>query len=267
MTERICLLFPNEELRFYCVGGSGTLANIVSGVRNFEKTEVACYPTGLSNDFLKSFGKSADRFRSMEALVNGRAEPLDMIDINGCKSLVFVSFGLGNTCFNDVLIFKLFSAIRQYLNYGISVLWDLLRSKCDSYNINIDGRDLSGDYALAVCFNGMCMGGGVMPLKDPRPNDGVLNLVLSGRMPRRRQLGMLRAYASSRLEKHRDVIRMINGRRIEVSRRDGQETVFNCDGECLRTESAVIGLAPEKLRFVVPDGAEILPPTSLDRVE
>ena len=82
MTEKICALFPNEFLRFYSVGGSGTLVNIISGIKDFTRTEVACYPTGLSNDILKSYGDTAGEFKSLENLINGRVDYLDVIRLS-----------------------------------------------------------------------------------------------------------------------------------------------------------------------------------------
>lgn len=267
MTERICDLFSGEELRFYSIGGSGTLANVVSGIRNYATTEVACYPAGLTNDLLKSYGRTADRFRSIEALINGRLEMLDMIDVNGYKTLDFTSFGLGNTCFNDALIFKLISAIRPYLNYSFSVVLDLLRNKCDKYNISIDGRDLTDEYAIAVCFNGMCMGGNVIPLKDPRPNDGTLDFLLVSKMSRLKQLKTFSDFARGKIHRHKDTMRIIKGRYAEISRDDGKLTVFNCDGECVRGMNNVVKLANDRLRFIVPKEAKMLMTTNYDPVD
>ncbi len=264
MTEKICDLFPEDELRFYAVGGSGTLANIVTGIRDYSTTEVACYPAGLTNDLLKSYGGSAELFRSIEALMDGKVDLLDMIDINGYRSLDFVSFGLGNTCFNDWLIFKMISAVRSYFNYEIGVAYDILRNKCANYHIEIDGRDYSGEYGLVICFNGMCMGGRVMPLKDPRPNDGVMNILLAEKIPRMEQLVMLSDFIKGKLEGYGDVLEIVKGKKVTVYREDKQPIVYNCDGGCIKAANAEIKLTKDKLRFVVPKEARVLMPTFVD---
>lgn len=264
MTEKLCDLFPDERLRFYSIGGSGTLSNIISGIRDFSTTEVACYPTGLSNDFLKSYGKNTSQFRSLEALINGRVDHVDMIDANGYRAMVFSCFGLGNSCFSDALIFKVVSAIKPHLTYTLSILIDLLKNKCGKYRIDIDGRDCTGEYAMVACFNGICMGGNVMPLKDARPNDGTLNFILVSKMSRLKQLRTLGDFARGKLEKHKNNIRLINGHHAEITRDDGKQIAFNSDGECVRGLTNVVKVAPEKLLFVVPEGAEIPEPTQLD---
>ncbi|MBE6902283.1 MAG: hypothetical protein E7478_07390 [Ruminococcaceae bacterium] len=267
MTEKLCDLFPGEEVRFYSIGGSGTLTNIVSGIRDFSKTEVACYPVGLTNDFLKSFGKSAPLFRSIDALIKGRVELIDIIDINGYKTLDFASFGLGNSCFSDALPFKFASMISSNLVYSLSVVVDLLRNKCGKYKIEIDGKDCTGEYAMVVCFNGMCMGGNVIPLRDPRPNDRMLNFLLVSKMSRLKQLRTVSDFAKGKLAKHKNYIRLVNGRYAEISKDNGKPTIFNCDGECVMGLNNVVKLSADKLRFIVPENAHILAPTDLDPKE
>ena len=264
MTEKLCDLFPDEEIRFYSIGGSGTLTNIISGIRDFSKTEVACYPSGLTNDFLKCYGKSAKLFRSIDALIKGHAVPVDMIDINRYKTLNFACFGLGNSCFSDALIFKIISLINSNLVYTLSVVFDLLRNKCGKYRIEIDGKDCTGEYAMVICMNGICMGGSLMPLKDPRPDDKMLNFVLVNKMSRLKQLKIFSDFAKGKLEKHKNYIRLINGRYAEVSKENGKPIVFNCDGECVRGLNNVIKLSADTLKFVIPENARMLEPTELD---
>lgn len=267
MTEKLCNLFPDEQIRFYSIGGSGTLMNIVSGIRDFSSTEVACYPTGLTNDFLKSYGRTASSFRSIDALINGRVDQLDLIDINGTKTLDFASCGLGNSCFSDSIAFKIASIISSTLVYNLSVIVDLLRNKCGKYRIEIDGRDLTGEYALVVCFNGMCMGGNVIPLNDPRPNDRMLNFILVSKMSRLRQLIAFRGFAKGKLLKSKNYIRLINGRNAVIAKDNGKPTAFNCDGECVRGVKNEVKLSSSTLRFVVPQRAKLLEPTDLDPKE
>lgn len=55
LMEMIQSYFEDEMIRIYCCGGSGTLQNILSCINDFSKFEVAFYPCGMTNDFLKVF--------------------------------------------------------------------------------------------------------------------------------------------------------------------------------------------------------------------
>ena len=53
--KKIQHIFEDEKLRFYCCGGSGTMRNMLNGFDNLENVEIAFFPCGLTNDFLKMF--------------------------------------------------------------------------------------------------------------------------------------------------------------------------------------------------------------------
>lgn len=266
MTERICELFPEERLRFYSIGGSGTLTNIVSGIKDYSMTEVACLPAGLSNDLLKSYGETRKHFNSLENLINGKVDMLDMIDVNGYKTLDFGSVGLGNSCFNDSLFFRLISFLRSTMNYVFGIILDIMNNRCAYYNLTVDGKDFSGEYAMITCFNGMCMGGRYMPLRDPRPNDGVLTFLTVKKMNTFQQLKVYISFLKGEISRVRNDITLFKGTEMQISRADKKDIVVNCDGECVVAKNIVMKVAKDKLRFVVPKESIILEPTDLDEV-
>ena len=71
LVKKAYKIFEGEELRFYCCGGSGTMHNMLQGFDDLSKAEVAFYPCGLTNDYLKVFGKDMERFYDIEELING----------------------------------------------------------------------------------------------------------------------------------------------------------------------------------------------------
>ncbi len=264
MTRKMCTLFSNEPIRFYSIGGSGTFYQIVSGITNFETTEVACFASGLTNDLLKCYVNPVSDFRSLEKLIDGKTDYLDLIEMGDVKCPNFISFGLGTGYFSDRFLFKVISSIAPQASYTLGIITDLLRNEIVNYEIIIDGVDYSNPYALVVCFNGMCMGGSIIPYKEPRPNDGKLNFVLIESLSRLEQFKALYYLKSGRTDKLGSRIRMIQGTKMEVRRKDGQLLLFNCDGEgeCSTNGCATMRIKPQLLRFVVPKGAQILSPES-----
>lgn len=45
----------DENIRIYACGGDGTIHQIVNGIKDFSKVELAIIPLGTGNDFIKSF--------------------------------------------------------------------------------------------------------------------------------------------------------------------------------------------------------------------
>jgi len=262
MTRKMCTLFSDEQIRFYSIGGSGTLYQIICGIINFETTEVACYASGLTNDLLKCYDGSISAFRSLENLIDGKIDYLDLIEMGDVKCPNFISFGLGTGYFSDKLFFKVMSTIAPQGSYIMGIIFDLLRNEIVNYKLKIDGVEYSNPYSLVVCFNGFCMGGSIIPYKSPRPNDGTLNFILIESMSRIEQFKTLFYLKTGKTHKLQSKMHMIKGSKMEVSRNDGQLLLFNCDGEgeFSTNGSATIRIRPKALQFIVPREVQILSP-------
>ena len=267
MTEKICNLFPSDSVRFYAVGGSGTLCSVVSGIQDYHNTEVACYPSGLTNDLLKMYGKTAGLFSNIENLISGRTDYLDMIDVDGFRAVNFVNYGIGSRYFNDVSTFKLGAMVSPQLTYTLSVLFDVISNTAQEYKILIDGVDYSGKYDIIMVMNGQCLGGNIYPLHDPRPNDGMLEFVLATRSTIIGRAKALLDFRKTRLGSGKKDIKLVRGRCADIRLADGSKQILNCDGEGVMVDGSKICVAPEKLRFVVPRDARLIPPTSMERYE
>lgn len=259
MTKKMCTLFPNEKIRLYSIGGSGTLYHILSGIQNFELTEVACYPSGLTNDLLKCFTGNISHFTSLENLIDGKIQLLDYILMDDVAIPNFVSFGLGTAYFKNKFFMKTLSVISPQFSYLLSILKEVFRNRIAEYKINIDGQDYSGCYPLVVCMNGFCMGGNIIPCHTARPHDGTLNFVFVEKMSRLMQIRVLYCMKTGRIEKLGNKLRIVTGKQMKIRRKDKQPLLFNCDGEPALNKHAIttIEIIPAKLRFVTPVNAEI----------
>ena len=97
LVRRILHIFQDEELRFYCCGGSGTMRNMLNGFDDLEKAEIAFFPCGLTNDFLKVFGENEARFHQIEELIEGDVIQVDYIRTNHGVALNQFSTGLDSS--------------------------------------------------------------------------------------------------------------------------------------------------------------------------
>ena len=77
LAEKMTNFFPDEKIRIYACGGSGTFRNVLQGVGENPNVELAFYPCGQTNDFLKVFKEEDQmRFFDIEELIDG--EPREM---------------------------------------------------------------------------------------------------------------------------------------------------------------------------------------------
>lgn len=263
MTRRMCSLFSNEEIRFYSCGGSGTLANVISGINNFEHTEVAYYPCGRTNDFLKTFGKTANRFCSIENLITGETKPLDFLTLNGFRSINYTCLGMQNNFINTSTILQFFAMIHPTIAYTLSTFAEVIRDRCDEYELIIDGKNYSGFYSFILFFNGTCTSGDLIPPSESLPDNGYMNIIMVKNMSRLGQLKFFYNFSHSRLNKMDPCIHIVKAKTVSITRKeeDNDESLtFNCDGEVVSADgqSAVIKLRPRHLKFIVPEGAELV---------
>ena len=252
--EKMSVLFSNEEIRFYAVGGSGTFANVVSGIKNFALTEVACYPCGYSNDFLKCYTMDYSPFRSIENLINGRVDTVDVIESDVSAAPNFVLMGIGAKPLADNIIYNLLSLVNPNSMYVLNTITDVLTKKNYDYVIDIDGKDYSGKYTMVVCFNGICMGSCFIPSDKPRINDGYMNVMLIDEMSLFGRLGVFNYFKNARLDMLGNKGRLIRAKKVTMYAADKSPLQMNIDGEMYASASipSTMRLMPARMKLVVP---------------
>ena len=260
MTAKMCSFFSNEEIRIYSIGGSGSLLNVVSGITDFASTEVACCPVGLTNDMLRSF-RDPSLFVPIENLVNGRVMQTDLMELNGSIPVLnFIGMGAGAPRERDNPLIKLAGFLKPDLPCRLSIFHDFAANRCCDLTITVNGTDYSGKYVLAACFNGRCMGGSLYPVRHSVPNDGIMDVVLIEEMPLAEKLSVLRECTGSEAVKKSGKLHSIRTNRIDFKVNSDGPVVLNCDGEAITVNqrSFSVRLLPNRLKFVVPEKAEIV---------
>ena len=261
ISEKMCSLFTDEDIRFYCVGGSGTLVQTLSGMDDAQNRQIACYPAGLTNDFLKCYKGGSRGFGNIEALLDGRKDELDYIKVIGhCKALDFINIGIGNAMFESESLPELASRSSTTLSYGISISYDIFRSNGVEYEISVDGKDYSGKYAMILCLNGHCVGGRMVPCKSARPDDGVMNILFFHDMHKANQSASFIRFYMGNEAGIKDHFTEVKGRRLIITRKDHKRIVLNCDGDGFTpTDTTLdIRLIPSGVSFIVPEHSELL---------
>ncbi|MBO4861926.1 MAG: diacylglycerol kinase family lipid kinase, partial [Firmicutes bacterium] len=67
-----------DEVRFYAIGGDGTLCDVVNGAIGFKNAEVAVIPCGTGNDFVRNF-TGRENFLDIGRQLSGKVVPIDVI--------------------------------------------------------------------------------------------------------------------------------------------------------------------------------------------
>lgn len=259
ITAKMISFFSNEMIRIYSVGGSGSLLNVISGITDFENCEAAFCPLGLTNGILRSFEPS-EAFSSIEALITGNARRLDLLELSsGLCVPNCISLGAGSATDRETPLMELAALINPALPYRISVLSDLMLNKRYSCTITANGVDYSGNYILAACFNGRCLGGNLTPVRNAVPDDGIMDVLLAEEMPYADRRRLFSGFADISPGKTGQKIHIIRTTKLDVTVHTDEPFFLSCDGEAIPMErnSFSVRLLPSKLKFVVPSGVSI----------
>lgn len=260
ITEKLCNIFRSEKVRLYACGGSGTFQRVLDAAKKFKNVELACYPCGYTNDFLKCF-KNRELFSGIKNLIGGTAVTLDAAEFNGIRFCNAITIGATAHIIGDIDNYSFFSKKNRNFPYYVSTVADIFNNRTYDFSIDIDGTDYSGKYLLVGAFNGMYYGGNLTPVKNARPDDGLLDFMLFKGVKLNEVSKAIKAFSSGDTDMVKDKIKVIRGKKMKVMQKNGLNMPCNIDGEIYPAEGMCeISVKPNGLKLVVPVGAELIPP-------
>ena len=244
-----------DVCRFYACGGDGTLNEVVCGAAGHENAQVACYPCGTGNDFIKMFSRR-ERFLDMDALIEAPVVPLDLIRINDKYALNLCSAGIDARVADWVGRHNHKIPLAGKLMYDLSLVVNFFGRIPRDYEVELDGERLDGAYSILVAASGRYYGGGFYAVPEAEPDDGLLDFLLIRKVS---HLGLLRLIGRYQAGRHREFgdIQVYRRGRGMVLRSKKPEPC-NYDGEILRVSEVSIALAPWKLAVALPAGSAVI---------
>jgi diacylglycerol kinase (ATP) len=159
-----------------CVGGDGTLNEIINGVPPKGDIPVAIVPTGTGNVFAKQIGIGSSRRKAFRSLARFRTHLFDMGEANGRRFVSMLGAGF-DACmvdaFHEYRKGRSWTLMLEYLLVSTRVLRNFQPPKI---LIEIDGRIVERNASFVQVANASSYGG---PFKfSPRavPDDGLLEV-------------------------------------------------------------------------------------------
>lgn len=258
LVRKIQNIFEGDELRFYCCGGSGTMRNMLNGFDDLSKAEVAFFPCGLTNDYLKMFGKDEPRFHQIEELINGDVIKVDYIRTDHGVSLNTFSAGLDSNCITKMNKWRSLRFIGDDVPYSLSVLYSIFVSRPLEYEVTLDGKVVTGKFAEIFIGNGCVFGGNMFFAEDTCLNDGraIYRLVRN-----KHSFSLLHALMALKGKKYAKLPQLMDCGEcstIRIRRTDGEPFNINQDGDLITdVYECRADIVREGLRFVVPKGVTL----------
>ena len=176
--ERYAALCGADYDRVVCLGGDGTFAQVVSGIKQCRKDMPIGYiPAGSSNDFGSLHGLSSDLVAAAHDAVTGRVKAVDCGTFNDRLFIYVAAFG-AFIATSYVTSQDLKNALGRPA-YFLDVMRELPRIKAEHMRITANGQTYEGDYIFGAVTNNTSVSGVVsLPEGTVITDDGKFEVVL-----------------------------------------------------------------------------------------
>lgn len=249
-------------------GGDGTIHEIVNGIAG-TKTALLVLPLGTGNDFCKKvYGTRKPnielimkRFGLLNANVQYKVMPIDVIDVNGTKCINVMSFGfdtavetlgrkiaakapvLGKNAYNVAVVPCLFHSMKHEM-------------EVDLVTVNQDGtygrHQERMRFTLMAFCNASYYGGSFCPAPDSRLDDGILDWCHVDLLNIPEALPIIPHYSKGDADQYSDKVtleRVVSGTLRSI---DGRPLKGNCDGENLDDTIVEFKVLPKAVHLCIP---------------
>ena len=234
----------------YNVTVNGTLYEVVNACACKKNAEVAAYPLGSGNDFIRIFGDKKS-LRNVSDHVNGTPMEFDLIKCGDQYAINQCSMGIDAEICAKQSSFKKLPFLSGEAAYTAALLFCFIGKMKSRFTITIDDEEpFTSDVLFAFCGNSRWYGGGYMAGPKALTYDGLLDFVIVKKdCPRIKLLSLIQPYKRG---EHLDWDRTIFKRGKKMTVRSEKPAAVNVDGETEYVNESTFEIIEKGIKFVVP---------------
>lgn len=251
-----------EKVRFYAVGGDGTLYEVVNGAFGYDNVEVTAVPKGSGNDYIRLYG-TEDEFRNVDNLINGIPYQVDCVkvtDQDGKSEVAINQASMGfdaEACSVQGKMKKIPGAI-GHMTYTLGGLYCMFTKVLNRFKVTIDGKELPGPFIQNSAFVGQYYGSGIQGGPFADPTDGLIDFINIQRVmswPVMFYVMMFHWQQKFDFYK-RPYVDIIRGKTMTVE--SSKPAAVNVDGECRPVTKCTFESVPKAFTFILPKDTQWL---------
>ena len=254
---RSMVRISQDRQRFICLGGDGTLSEIVNSAPCNPNVEFGIIPSGSGNDFIRNF-TSIRRFDSITAQLDGKTVSLDLIKCNDFYCVNMVNIGFDCSVVKEAERFKKFKLLSPGISYLLGVFVVLLRKfGTNMKHIYDDGTVNEEEFTLTTIANGKFCGGGFMSNPSAHLNDGLMDVCAIKKVTRSTFLSLLSSYKKGKHLDRKRAQKYINYTQENHFKLEFDNPIPICiDGEIKGAKSVDLTTVKDGFNFVLPRGCD-----------
>lgn len=242
--------------RIICVGGDGTLSEVVNGLPAEGAPPLGAIPSGTGNAYAKELELPSSVHALADVIERGRTVGWDVgVDRGtGEKFMMFAGAGFQAEVIRHFQRHRRGTVLKtQYLKWGLHVA---MRYPLPRISVEIDGRLAGRDSPWVEVFNISHYGGPLRIATHASPSDGRFDIMIfQGRKLRdigRLLLSGLTTFALRFPYRLREM-RFLTGRRVRLISQDGGPVPYHMDGDYHGSLPIDLELLPRQIRILAPE--------------
>lgn len=250
---------PGERQRFICVGGDGSISEIVNSAPSNPMVEFGVIPRGSGNDFVRNF-TNKKLFADVEAQLDGETVSLDLIRCNEFYSSNMINIGFDCAVARETEKLKKHKWIPRKLLYIFGLIVVFFRKAGTKMKIIFpDGEVVEKELMLTAIGNGQYCGGGFRANPKALLNDGVLDICIIDKIAKTTFLSLVSSYKKGTHINNKRALKVISYKQTPSFKMEFEEPVPICiDGEIKGAKTLDFEIIKDGFNFVVPKGCEII---------
>lgn len=256
---RSMVRISQERQRFICVGGDGTLSEIVNSAPCNPNVEFGVIPYGSGNDFVRNF-TNRDAFFCIESQIDGKPISLDLIKYNDSYCVNMINIGFDCAAAKEAAKLKKHKLITPAFSYTLGVLKVFFRKIGTEMKLIFeDGEVWDGTYTLTAIGNGRFCGGGYCAAPKAKMNDGILDICSINKISRLTLLRLISSYKKGTYLENKKAKDVFKHKRVSKFRMEFNSPVPICtDGEIEGAKTINFEVIQNAFNFVIPTGSELI---------
>lgn len=228
------------------LGGDGLVGKLAGALRG--SSALGVVPAGRGNDFARALGIPEDVAGATRVLLDGVRKALDLGEANGRPFACIASTGYdsdANRLANEAKL------VRGNLVYAYAAIRALVAWRPARFTVRLDGTEHRFEGYTVAAANTGYYGGGMNMAPAADPSDGMLEVVMVGKVSKGRFLANLpKLFKGTHVEE--EEVQVARAREVEIAA-DRPFDVY-ADGDPLTTLPATVRLARGGLSVLVPRG-------------
>lgn len=248
-----------EDVRFYAVGGDGTVNDVLCGMISHPNAELAVIPCGSGNDFVKNF-TNVKNFLDIEKQINGKAVPIDVIKFNDSYSLNMLNIGTDCDIVTESLRLRSERNIKGAASYAVAAVKVL--AKRGTYHmkyVDENGEAKEEELLLIAVANGKFCGGGFKSCPKASLSDGLMDVCVVRPVEGLKLFKMLLQYRNGTYLDSPEASKYFKYMQLsEFDLSPADDFNVSVDGEIEPFVDTHFSVVRNGIRVVVPQGSEIL---------